>query len=72
MPVEGMTPPVVASPKAWVSRSKVPHVAPPSARAVPLTRSMWMALHGGEVDHQATVADGLAGHRVTAALDGEG
>src|SRR5688572_25034069 len=39
MPVVGTIPPVDASPNAWVSRSKSPHVAPPSARAVCVTGS---------------------------------
>jgi hypothetical protein len=39
MPVVGTIPPVEASPNAWVSRSKSPHVAPFSARAVCVTES---------------------------------
>ena len=34
MPVSGSVPPGAASPKAWVSWSKAPHLAPPWARTV--------------------------------------
>ena len=66
MPVVENRPPVTASPKACVSRSKSPHVAPPSARAVDAD-----PLHGREVDDDAAVAGAVAGGRVAAAAHGD-
>ena len=42
MPVSATVPPVVAKPKAWVSRSNSPHLTPPSARTVRRTGSTRM------------------------------
>ena len=42
MPVSETVPPVVASPKAWVSWSKSAHFAPPAASARSRAASTWM------------------------------
>ena len=67
MPVVEITPIVVASPNACVSRSNSPMVRPGSARTVRAGRIDANALHGREIDHQPVIADRLACDAVTAA-----
>ena len=65
IPVVEIWPPVVARPKAWVSRSNSPHVTPGSARRAVLGIDP-CAFHRRQVDHQTVVACGVAGDVVAA------
>ena len=71
MPVLPTTPPVVASPNAWVAASSSRHSRPGPATAVRTAGSIRVAFIGGQVDHQRPVGDGEAGRGVPAAADAD-
>ena len=69
MPVVELMPSGVARPCACVARSTSASVAPASTRAMRTRRVDVHVPHGREVDHEAVVADGVAGDVVAAAAN---
>ncbi len=71
IPVVDTSPPVTASPNAWVSWSKSAHVAAALGDGGAAGGVDAHAGHGRQVDDHAAVAGGEAGKRVPAAADGD-
>ena len=67
MPVVEMTPPVTASPWTWVSRFSSFQLTPGCARTVLFVRIDVDPFHARQVDRQAAIGQGPAGHAVATA-----